>query len=162
MKVVLWSSAPCAGGSPWQRKQDYSESPEYRNHLQTLFTVHRKLWRSWLKLNSHPQVKMWVIEWPQRCSYWGWQSTRSFLSTRERRAGIVNGCMAGMVGQDGLLVKKIWKLVSNEQSFVARTQSAFTCDGSHEHSQKFVLKSTQHCPVHFARVALKSLSLPGP
>ena len=51
--------------------------------------------------------------------------------------GIVNGCMAGVAGQDGVLVKKIWKLVSNEQSFVLRMQSAFTCDGSHERSHSF-------------------------
>ena len=99
MKVVLWSSTPCTGGSPWQRKHLH-HNPRHQEHLQALFTVHRKLWKSWLKLNTHPQVSVWVMEWPQRCSYWGWQSTKSFLRSRSHHEGLVHGCMAGMVGQD--------------------------------------------------------------
>ena len=116
MKVVLWSSTPCTGGSPWQRKHLH-HNPQHQEHLQALFTVHRKLWKSWLKLNTHPQVSVWVMEWPQRCSYWGWQSTKSFLRSRSHHEGLVHGCMAGMVGQDNLLVKKTWKLVSNDADF---------------------------------------------
>ena len=101
MKVVLWSTTPCTGGSPWQRKHLH-HNPQHQEHLQALFTVHRKLWKSWLKLNTHPQVSVWVMEWPQRCSYWGWQSTKSFLRSRSHHEGLVHGCMAGMVGQDNL------------------------------------------------------------
>ena len=62
MKVVLWSNTPCTGGSPWQRKHLH-HNPQHQEHLQALFTVHRKLWKSWLKLNTHPQVSVWVTEW---------------------------------------------------------------------------------------------------
>ena len=159
MKVVLWSSTPCTGGSPWQRRHDSSENPHYHHHLQALFTVHRKLWRSWLKMNTHPQVSVWVIEWPQRCSYWGWHSTKSFLKTRDHHVGLVHGCAAGLVGKDGLLVKKIWKLVSNDSDFIRTMAESFACSGDHEHSQKFDLKATQHYPEHLAETALSSLRL---
>ena len=159
MKVVLWSSTPCTGGSPWQRRHDSSENPHYHHHLQALFTVHRKLWRSWLKMNTHPQVSVWVIEWPQRCSYWGWHSTKSFLKARDHHVGLVHGCAAGLVGKDGLLVKKIWKLVSNDSHFIRTMAESFACSGDHEHSQKFDLKATQHYPEHFAETALSSLRL---
>ncbi|CAE7675304.1 RE1 [Symbiodinium sp. CCMP2592] len=158
MKVVLWSSTPCTGGSPWQRKHLH-HNPQHQEHLQALFTVHRKLWKSWLKLNTHPQVSVWVIEWPQRCSYWGWQSTKSFLRSRGHHEGLVHGCMAGMVGQDNLLVKKTWKLVSNDADFIQHMSRNFACDGSHDHSQTFDLKATQHYPRAFAETALATLRL---
>ena len=158
MKVVLWSSTPCTGGSPWQRKHLH-HNPQHQEHLQALFTVHRKLWKSWLKLNAHPQVSVWVMEWPQRCSYWGWQSTKSFLRSRSHHEGLVHGCMAGMVGQDNLLVKKTWKLVSNNADFIQIMSRTFACDGSHDHSQTFDLKATQHYPRAFAEIALAALRL---
>ena len=157
MKVVLWSSTPCAVGSPWQRKQDYNDNPSYRNHLQALFTVRRKLWKSWLKLKTHPQVSVWMIEWPQRCSYWGWQSTKSFLKTRDHHVGLAHGCAAGMVGEDGLLVKKVWKLVSNDEDFIQMMHGTFACDQTHGHSQKFDLKATQHYPEAFAETEMAVL-----
>ena len=70
MKVVLWSSTPCTGGSPWQRKHLH-HNPQHQEHLQALFTVHRKLWKSWLKLNTHPQVSVWVMEWPTKMQLLG-------------------------------------------------------------------------------------------
>ncbi|CAE7030618.1 RE1 [Symbiodinium sp. CCMP2592] len=158
MKVVLWSSTPCTGGSPWQRKHLH-HNPQHQEHLQALFTVHRKLWKSWLKLNTHRQVSVWVMEWPQRCSYWGWQSTKSFLRSRSHHEGLVHGCMAGMVGQDNLLVKKTWKLVSNDADFIQHMSRNFACDGSHDHSQTFDLKATQHYPRAFAETALATLRL---
>ena len=134
-------------------------NPQHQEHLQALFTVRRKLWKSWLKLNTHPQVSVWVMEWPQRCSYWGWQSTKSFLRSRSHHEGLVHGCMAGMVGQDNLLVKKTWKLVSNDADFIQIMSRTFACDGSHDHSQTFDLKATQHYPRAFAETALAALRL---
>ena len=72
----------------------------------------------------------------------------------------MHGCMAGMVGQDNLLVKKVWKLVSNDADLINIMNKTFACDGSHVHSQRFDLKATQHYPQAFARVALEALRLP--
>ena len=77
-----------------------------------------------------------------------------------RASELVHGCMAGMVGQDNLLVKKVWKLVSNDADFINIMNETFACDGSHVHSQRFDLKATQHYPQAFARVALEALRLP--
>ena len=67
--------------------------------------------------------------------------------------------LAGMVGQDNLLVKKVWKLVSNDADFINIMNKTFACDGGHDHSQRFDLKATQHYPQAFARVALEALRL---
>ena len=72
---------------------------------------------------------------------------------------LVHGCMAGMVGQDNLLVKKTWKLVSNDADFIQIMSRTFACDGSHDHSQTFDLKATQHYPRAFAETALAALRL---
>ena len=58
----------------------------------------------------------------------------------------MHGCMAGMVGQDNLLVKKVWKLVSNDADLINIMNKTFACDGSHVHSQRFDLKATQTLP----------------
>ena len=147
-------------GKPLAEKTRAREPPTPGALASFVHSVHRKLWKSWLKLNTHPQVSVWVMEWPQRCSYWGWQSTKSFLRSRDHHAGLVHGCMAGMVGQDQLLVKKVWKLVSNDADFINIMNETFACDGSHVHSQRFDLKATQHYPQAFARVALEALRLP--
>ena len=67
--------------------------------------------------------------------------------------------MAGLVGQDKLLVKKVWKLVYNDADFIRTMNQTFACDGSHEHSHKYDLKATQHYPKAFAQVALEALRL---
>ena len=157
MKVVFWSSTPCTGGSPYQRRHE--DRPGYQDHLQALFTVHRKLWRSFLVMVNHPQVVVWVIEWPQRCAYWGWASTRSFAKQRTHYTGEVHGCVSGLVGRDGLPIRKIWKLMSNDEQFVRTMSETFACTCKGDHSRNFDLKATQHYPPAFADVALESLRL---
>ena len=157
MKVVFWSSTPCTGGSPYQRRHE--DRPGYQDHLQALFTVHRKLWRSFLVMVNHPQVGVWVIEWPQRCAYWGWASTRSFAKQRTHYTGEVHGCVSGLVGRDGLPIRKIWKLMSNDEQFVRTMSETFACTCKGDHSRDFDLKATQHYPPAFADVALQSLRL---
>ena len=81
MHVVVWASTPCTGESPWQHLQVARDKSYYPRHLKGLFTVHRKLWKSFLFLVNALKQPTWVIEWPQRCAYWGWASTKFFLRT---------------------------------------------------------------------------------
>ena len=86
MHVIVWASTPCTGGSPWQRYHQARSEGYYEEKMKGLFTVHRKLWKSFLRLVNTSESTTWVIEWPQRCAYWGWASTKSFLkrNTHER------------------------------------------------------------------------------
>ena len=96
MHVVVWASTPCTGGSPWQHLQVARDESYYSRHLKGLFTVHRKLWKSFLFLVNVSKQPTWVIEWPQRCAYWGWASTKSFLRTNSHSEGLVFGCSCGL------------------------------------------------------------------
>ncbi|OLP99129.1 Copia protein [Symbiodinium microadriaticum] len=106
MHVIVWASTPCTGGSPWQQFHRARDEQYYDNKMKGLFTVHRKLWKGFLKLVNTSASTTWVIEWPQRCAYWGWASTKSFLKQNEHGSTLVFGCACGMVGNDGLPIKK--------------------------------------------------------
>ena len=157
MHVVVWASTPCTGGSPWQHLQVARDESYYSRHLKGLFTVHRKLWKSFLFLVNASKEPTWVIEWPQRCAYWGWASTKSFLRTNSHSEGLVFGCSCGLLGKDGLPVRKVWRLCSSS-SLLVTCMAEFKCPGDHQHSRDYVLKDTQHYPEAFARRALKALS----
>ena len=157
MHVVVWASTPCTGGSPWQHLQVARDESYYSRHLKGLFTVHRKLWKSFLFLVNASKQPTWVIEWPQRCAYWGWASTKSFLRTNSHSEGLVFGCSCGLLGKDGLPVRKVWRLCSSS-SLLVTCMAEFKCPGDHQHSRDYVLKDTQHYPEAFARRALKALS----
>ena len=157
MHVVVWASTPCTGGSPWQHLQVARDESYYSRHLKGLFTVHRKLWKSFLFLVNASKEPTWVIEWPQRCAYWGWASTKSFLRTNSHSEGLVFGCSCGLLGKDGLPIRKVWRLCSSS-SLLVTCMAEFKCLGDHQHSSDYVLKDTQHYPEAFARRALKALS----
>ena len=157
MHVVVWASTPCTGGSPWQHLQVARDESYYSRHLKGLFTVHRKLWKSFLFLVNASKQPTWVIEWPQRCASWGWASTKSFLRTNSHSEGLVFGCSCGLLGKDGLPVRKVWRLCSSS-SLLVTCMAEFKCPGDHQHSRDYVLKDTQHYPEAFARRALKALS----
>ena len=97
-KVFLWSSTPCTGGSPFQHLNLHRYKEEYRkNHLNHLWTIHRKLWRAVVELSEY--VHGWAIEWPLRSAYWSWRQTKHFMKTRRYEVSwvVVDACMAGVV-----------------------------------------------------------------
>ena len=67
------------------------------------------------------------------------------------------GCACGMVGSDGLPVKKVWRLCSSSHVLI-HCMSKLKCPGDHDHSKSYVLKTTQHNPEVFAHTALRALS----
>ena len=157
MHVIVWASTPCTGGSPWQRFHRARDEQYYDDKMKGLFTVHRKLWKGFLKLVNTSTSTTWVIEWPQRCAYWGWASTKSFLKLNRHESTLVFGCACGMIGSDGLPIKKVWRLCSSSHVLI-HCMSKLKCPGDHEHSKSYVLRSTQHYPEAFAHTALRALS----
>ena len=157
MHVLVWASTPCTGGSPWQRFHRARDEQYYDDKMKGLFTVHRKLWKGFLRLVNTSTSTTWVIEWPQRCAYWGWASTKSFLKLNQHESTLVFGCACGMVGSDGLPIKKVWRLCSSSHVLI-HCMSKLKCPGDHEHSNSYILRSTQHYPEAFAHTALRALS----
>ena len=72
-----------------------------------------------------------VIEWPRQCDYWRAPPVVAFLTRHGIGTSNFDGCMHGMVGSQGGLLKKPWTIASNNP-FMLRALSR-KCDGSHSH-----------------------------
>ncbi|OLQ14104.1 Retrovirus-related Pol polyprotein from transposon TNT 1-94 [Symbiodinium microadriaticum] len=82
---------------------------EYQKHLDGLWAVHRKLWvvvKTMSNLSDH-----WAVEWPARCAYW--KQTESFFERLSYPVytSYVDGCAAGLLGNDGLPIAKRWRVM---------------------------------------------------
>ncbi|OLP81547.1 Retrovirus-related Pol polyprotein from transposon TNT 1-94 [Symbiodinium microadriaticum] len=109
LRVFFWSSTPCTGGCPYQRLNLNRYGTEYQKHLDGLWTVHRKLWsvvKTMRNLSDH-----WAVEWPARCAYW--KQTESFFERLSYpvHTSYVDGCAAGLLGNDGLPIAKRWRVM---------------------------------------------------
>ncbi|CAE7245174.1 unnamed protein product [Symbiodinium sp. CCMP2592] len=53
-----------------------------------------------------------AVEWPKTCQYWNWKDVKKTLNSRQREvsSSLVDGCAVGMVGSDGHLVHKRWRI----------------------------------------------------
>ncbi|OLP77436.1 Retrovirus-related Pol polyprotein from transposon TNT 1-94 [Symbiodinium microadriaticum] len=84
---------------------------EYQKHLDGLWAVHRKLWvvvKTMSNLSDH-----WAVEWPARCAYW--KQTESFFERLSYPVytSYVDGCAAGLLGNDGLPIAKRWRVMEH-------------------------------------------------
>ena len=79
------------------------------------------------------------------------------LESRERPVltSLVDGCSVGMVGADGLLVYKRWR-VDSDYPPLASTLDSLRCTKDHIHSNNFDLRETQHYPVSMCEKVLSS------
>ena len=68
----------------------------------------------------------------------------------------VDGCAAGLLGNDGLPIAKRWRVMVTDAR-VSEGLNSLRCDKSHEHSLRFVLRETQHYPDVLCRRVLESL-----
>ena len=137
----------------------------YDVYLKKIWGVQRKLWRGFeslvqplSELPDNCYSPFLAIEWPKTCQYWHWKSTKKTENNHHRAilTAIVHGCSVGMVGKDGLLVKKQWRIDTDLEALRAEL-SGFVCDGRHEHSSQYDLKETQHYPLEMCKRLLRSL-----
>ncbi|OLQ03564.1 Retrovirus-related Pol polyprotein from transposon TNT 1-94 [Symbiodinium microadriaticum] len=89
---------------------------EYQKHLDGLLAVHRKLWvvvKTMSNLSDH-----WAVEWPARCAYW--KQTESFFERLSYSVytSYVDGCAAGLLGNDGLPIAKRWRVMVFKDAMV--------------------------------------------
>ncbi|OLP83961.1 hypothetical protein AK812_SmicGene35223 [Symbiodinium microadriaticum] len=116
------------GGCPYQRLNLNRYGTEYQKHLDGLCTVHRKLWsvvKIMCNLSDH-----WAVEWPARCAYW--KQTESFFERLSYpvHTSYVDGCAAGLRGNDGLPIAKRWRVMVTD----ARLEEA--SNGASHHLQR--------------------------
>ncbi|OLQ08129.1 Retrovirus-related Pol polyprotein from transposon TNT 1-94 [Symbiodinium microadriaticum] len=132
--------------------------------LRKLWGIQRKLWKNLCLLVSPVEGVVeelqpyFAVEWPKTCQYWSWKDVQKMLESRERPVltSLVDGCAVGMVGTDGLLIHKRWR-VDSDYPPLASTLDSFRCTKDHIHSSNFDLRETQHYPVSMCEKVLSSL-----
>ena len=160
--VLVWSSTPCTGGCLYQYLN--RGKPGYDTRLKRLWGIQRKLWKNLGVLVAPLDVAAvdlqpyLAVEWPKTCQYWSWKDVQKLLLGRERQiiSNIVDGCVVGLIGSDGLPIHKRWRVDTDLPSLGA-SLSQIKCNQDHQHSVQFNLRETQHYPEALCTTALKSL-----
>jgi hypothetical protein len=116
-RTLLWSSMPCAGGSPWRTLNvAVGEGLEKIGRLRDF----RLLWSNFeLMARAVMDVgRKVVIEWPERCKYWTDISVMRFVKQRSFVDSIFHGCACGLVAKHNMPIgqpmKKPWRSSSND------------------------------------------------
>jgi len=94
-----------------------------------------KLFKSFVKLvdEDYDERTLIAFELSKNCKYWRWPMVRKFLTERSMTMHHFDGCMLGILGNNGQPMKKSWTIAGNFKE-LAKLDS-FKCDGKHEHDQ---------------------------
>ena len=132
-KLILYASLPCVGGSPWGNVNGLTvEGQERIKEQQKQFT---KLFKSFVKLVDEISDEHTLIafELSKNCKYWRWPMVRKFMMERSMTPHHFDGCMLGVLGNDGHPMKKSWTIAGNFKEL--EMLDSFKCDGNHKHDQ---------------------------
>ncbi|CAE7467027.1 unnamed protein product [Symbiodinium sp. CCMP2592] len=129
-----------------------------------LWGIQRMLWKNLCLLVSPVEgmsaelQPYFAVEWPKTCQYWTWKDVKKMLASRERPVitSFVDGCAVGMIGADGALIHKRWR-VDTDFEPLACALNSIRCTKDHVHSENFNLRETQHYPVALCDKVLQSL-----
>ena len=73
-----------------------------------------------------------ALEWPQYCSYWGLPRVVALAKELNLREVTFNGCSLGLRGNQGGLIKKPWKVITNSGELI-RSLGKLKCTKDHPH-----------------------------
>ena len=135
---MLWFSAPCTGGSAWQKVSLAKGigKDKWRSH----WKLFKKLWKSFELVAEHALSRgaTVFIEWPRSCSYWGHKAVLAFCNRHHFVKTDFDGCMYGLIaryGKDkGKCIRKPWRIMCSPNSSLPRFLN-LKCDFSHEHAR---------------------------
>ena len=131
--LILYASLACVGGSPWGNVNGLTvEGQERIQEQQRLFN---KLFKSFAKLVDEvgDDKTLIAFELSRNCKYWKWPMVREFLIDHSMSTHNFDGCMFGVVGNDGQPIKKGWTIAGHFKE-LAKLEF-FKCDSSHKHGQ---------------------------
>ena len=72
------------------------------------------------------------MELPKTCDYWKWTVVQAFIKKHCLQSCLCDGCMLGIVDDDGRPLRKSWQIMS---TLPLSGLNGRTCDGTHEHGQ---------------------------
>ena len=136
MPIMIWTALPCTGGSPWQNINRHMPGGMER------LRAHWKLFDALLEKIEHfvgwlsKQNRNWRItmEWPRNCAYWRRPKVLKFCLKFGLADVTFDGCRFGVAARSGLLLKKPWRLCSNDHFVLTNFQDKH-CTGDHEHGE---------------------------
>ena len=131
--LILYASLPCVGGSPWGNVSGLTVKGHERiKDQEKQFT---KLFKSFVELvdEVYDERTLIALELSKNCKYWRWPMVRKFLIERFMSMHHFDGCMLGVLGNDGHPMKKSWTIAGNFKE-LERLDSC-RCSGKHEHDQ---------------------------
>ena len=134
VKILVWVSIPCTGGSPWQRVNKYipSAAVKIEGHVHEM----KRIWSGMVDLvNSLRRLSPWIaIEWPDGCDYWELDKVKQFCVSHVMDSVRFDGCMVGVVDMNNVPIRKPWRIQTNLSQLI----DAFVgkkCQGGHEHAE---------------------------
>jgi len=111
--LILYASLPCVEGSPWGNVNGLTvEGYERTKEQQKQFTT---LLKSFVKLvgEVYDERTLIAFELSKNCKYWRWPMVRKFLIERFMSVHYFDGCMMGVLGNNGQPMKKSWTIAGN-------------------------------------------------
>ena len=153
---VLWYASPCTGGCSWQRLHLWRGRPSTVAKITAHRELMRRLWTAFEHVAAIAEERgaTVIIEWPRRCSYWTDEQVVAYIGGHGYESAIVHGCAVGLtsVRNDtrGALVRKAWRLATNNAALARRLSR--TCPGDHRHitAEKADVKASENYSPEFA------------
>jgi hypothetical protein len=108
--LILYASLPCVEGSPWGNVNGLTvEGHERSKEQQKQFTT---LLKSFVKLlgEVYDERTLIAFELSKSCKYWRWPMVGKFLIERFMSVHHFDGCMMGVLGNNGQPMKKSWTI----------------------------------------------------
>jgi hypothetical protein len=136
-RTLLWSSTPCAGGSPWQTLN--VALGKGLEKIEGRWGDFRLLWSNF-EITARAVMDIGgkvVIEWPERCKYWTETQVMKLINKHNFVESICHGCACGLVAKYNLplgqAMKKPWRSSSNDPIMLSFLKK--TCQGGHDHAE---------------------------
>jgi hypothetical protein len=136
-RILLWSSMPCAGGSPWQTLNIALGKGIVK--IEGHWRDFRLLWSNF-EIMARAVMDICgkvVIEWPGRCKYWTETQVVEFVKKHNFVQTIFHGCAYGLVTKYNLplgqAMKKPWRSSSNDPVMLSFLKKK--CQGGHDHAE---------------------------
>ena len=128
--LLIWASLPCTGGCSWQHINILTNREKIEDHH-----------KIFLRLLRSFELAM---EQPRTCDYRKWTVVQAFIKKHCLQSCLCDGCMLGIVDDDGRPLRKSWQIMS---TLPLPGLNGRTCDGTHEHghSRGHSLKDAESC-----------------
>ena len=129
-QLLVWASLPCTGGCSWQHINILTNRERVEDHHKLFLKLLKSL-KAFMRI-MRPFKPELAMELPKTCDYWKWTVVQAFIKKHCLQSCLCDGCMLGIVDDDGRPLRKSWQIMS---TLPLPGLDGRTCDGTHEHGQ---------------------------